>query len=50
MVSGATEHQVMNDTSFAALDAQWFNPATPFISGPFFRRILYRDLQGNGHP
>lgn len=50
MASGATEHQVMNDTSFAALDAQWFNPATPFISGPFFRRILYRDLQGNGHP
>ncbi len=50
MASGATEDQVMNDVSFAALDAQWFNPATPFISGPFFRRILYRDLRGNGHP
>ncbi|HEY5915732.1 MAG TPA: MBL fold metallo-hydrolase [Verrucomicrobiae bacterium] len=50
IAKGATEDEIMNDASFAALDAQWFNPATPFISGPQFRRILYRDLRGNGNP
>ncbi len=50
MAKGATDDEVMNDESFGALDAQWFNPATPFISGPLFRRILYRDLCGKGHP
>jgi glyoxylase-like metal-dependent hydrolase (beta-lactamase superfamily II) len=38
---GLNELQVMSDTSFAGLDAQWGNG---FISGPVFRMILYRDL------
>lgn len=46
MANGATEDGIMNDACFAALDAQWFNPVTPFIGGPDFRRIVYRDLRG----
>ena len=38
---GFSEEQVMTDPSFTNLDAQWGNG---FISGPLFRRILYRDL------
>jgi glyoxylase-like metal-dependent hydrolase (beta-lactamase superfamily II) len=47
IAQGFSEQQVMEDSSFADLDAQWGHG---FISGPLFRRILYRDLapQGGG--
>jgi glyoxylase-like metal-dependent hydrolase (beta-lactamase superfamily II) len=41
MAQGLSEEQVMVDASFADLDARW---GSVFISGPLFRRIVYRDL------
>ena len=46
MARGFTEQEVMDDPSFTVLDARWFNPMTPFVDGPHFRKILYRDLGG----
>jgi glyoxylase-like metal-dependent hydrolase (beta-lactamase superfamily II) len=40
-----TEEQIMAHPWFAALDAKW---GKGFISGPLFRRILYRDMAPEG--
>jgi glyoxylase-like metal-dependent hydrolase (beta-lactamase superfamily II) len=41
IAQGLNEQQIMTDSSFADLDAQWGHG---FINGPLFRRIVYRDL------
>jgi glyoxylase-like metal-dependent hydrolase (beta-lactamase superfamily II) len=42
---GATEEEVMNDPYLAAMDKDW---ESPFINGPTFRKVLYRDLAPQG--